>query len=190
MNGSWLVGGMENSFSRRKGIGVGVSQGPTKKREGDVMPSHGVIHTPSVSIETTPSISTRGNNVANLLDFMIELVLHKSYSWAFCSYMLKFDISLWASLLYTNHFACFLFHHLNWSIWNEMISKWTLTFRTHFAIRSRIGERRICQLALTMFAYKIYKVCNFQCKLWVTLKWSKSNNIIIIKNSCDCVPVA
>jgi len=58
------------------------------------MPSHGGIHTPSVSIETTPSISRRGNNVVNLLDFMIELVLHKSYSWAFCSYMLKFDISL------------------------------------------------------------------------------------------------
>ncbi|CAK9252811.1 unnamed protein product [Sphagnum jensenii] len=27
------------------------------------MPSHGVIHTPSFSIETTPSISTQGNNV-------------------------------------------------------------------------------------------------------------------------------
>jgi hypothetical protein len=85
---------MENSFSRCKGKGVGVSQGPTKKREGDVMPSHGVIHTPSFSIETTPSISTQGNNVVNPLDFMIELVLHKFFSWAFYSYMLKFDISL------------------------------------------------------------------------------------------------
>jgi len=68
------VGGMENSFSCRKGKGVGVSQGPTKKRKGDVRPIHGVIHTPSVSSETTPSISTQGNNVVNPLDFMIVLV--------------------------------------------------------------------------------------------------------------------
>jgi hypothetical protein len=74
---------MENSFSRRKGKGVDVSQGPTKKRKGDVIPIHGMINTPSVFGETTPSISTRGNNVVNPLDFMIELVLHKSFSWAF-----------------------------------------------------------------------------------------------------------
>jgi hypothetical protein len=74
---------MENSFSCRKGKGVGVSQGPTKKRKGDVMPIHGVIDTPSVSSETTPSSSTRGNNVVNPLDFMIELVLHKSSFGAF-----------------------------------------------------------------------------------------------------------
>jgi len=77
------VGGMENSYSHRKGKGVGVSQGPTKKGKGDVMPIHGVINTPSVSGETAPSSSTRGNNVVNSLDFMIELVLHKSFSWAF-----------------------------------------------------------------------------------------------------------
>ncbi|CAK9857087.1 unnamed protein product [Sphagnum jensenii] len=53
---------MANSFSHRKGKGVDVSQGPTKKREKDVIPIHGVINTPSVSGET-PSISTRGNNV-------------------------------------------------------------------------------------------------------------------------------
>ncbi len=185
MNGIWLVGGMENSFSRRKGKG-----GRTKKRKGDVIPIHGVINTPSVFGETTPSIYTGGNNMVNPLDFMIELVLHKSFSWAFWSYMLKFDISLWASLLYTNHFACFSFHHLNRSIWNEVISKQTLTFGIHFAITSRIGERKICQLALTMFTYRIYKVCNFQCRLWVTLKWSISNNIIIKEISCDCVPLA
>jgi hypothetical protein len=39
---------------------------------------------------------------------MIELVLHNSFSLVFRSYMLKFDISLWASLLNTNNFACFL----------------------------------------------------------------------------------
>jgi hypothetical protein len=84
---------MENLFSHHKGKGVDVSQGPTKQRKGDVMPIHGVINTPSVSGETTP-ISGQGNNVVNPLAFMIELVLHKSFSWAFQRYMLKFDISL------------------------------------------------------------------------------------------------
>jgi len=72
------VGGMENSISHCKGKGVGVSQGPTKKRKGNVMPIHGVINTASVCSGTTP-ISTQGNDVVNLLDFMIELVLHKSF---------------------------------------------------------------------------------------------------------------
>ncbi len=88
------MGGMENSFSQREGKGVDVSQGPTKKRKGDVMPIHGVIDTPLVSGETAPSISRQGNNVVNPLAFMIELVLHKSFSWAFEKYLLKFDISL------------------------------------------------------------------------------------------------
>jgi hypothetical protein len=39
---------------------------------------------------------------------MIQLVLHNSFSWVFRSSMLKFDISLWTSLLNTNNFACFL----------------------------------------------------------------------------------
>ncbi len=75
--------GMENSFSCRKRKGVDVSRRQTKKGKGDVIPIHGVINTPSVSGETTPSISTRGNNMVNHLDVMIELVLHKSFSWAF-----------------------------------------------------------------------------------------------------------
>ncbi len=74
---------MENSFSCHKRKGVDVSQGRTKKGKGDVIPIHGVINTPSVSSETTPPISTRGNNMVNPLDFMNELVLHKSFSWAF-----------------------------------------------------------------------------------------------------------
>jgi hypothetical protein len=69
-------------------------KGQQKKRKGDVMPIHSVINTPSVSGETAPSISRQGNNVVNPLAFMIELVLHKSFSWAFQRYMLKFDISL------------------------------------------------------------------------------------------------
>jgi hypothetical protein len=85
---------MENSFSHRKGKGVDVSQVPPKKRKGYVMPVHDVINTPSVSGETAPSIPRQGNNVVNPLAFMIELVLHKSFSWGFQRYMLKFDISL------------------------------------------------------------------------------------------------
>jgi hypothetical protein len=53
---------MESSFSQREGKGVDVSQGPTKKRKGDVS-IHGVINTPSVSGETAPSISRQDNNV-------------------------------------------------------------------------------------------------------------------------------
>ncbi len=88
------MGGMENSFSHRQGKAVDVSQGPAKKRKGDVMPIHGVINTPLVFGETAHSISRQGNNVVNPLAFMIELILHKSFSWAFHRYMLKFDISL------------------------------------------------------------------------------------------------
>jgi hypothetical protein len=85
---------MGNSFSHREGKGVDVSQGPTKKGKGDVVPIHGVIDTPLVSGETAPSISRQGNNVVNPLAFMIELVLHKSFSWVFQRYMLEFGISL------------------------------------------------------------------------------------------------
>jgi hypothetical protein len=53
-----------------------------------------VNNTPLILGETTRSISTQGNNVVNLLDFMIELGFAQVFSWAFRSYMLKFDISL------------------------------------------------------------------------------------------------
>jgi len=107
MNGIWVVEGMENSFSPYKRKGVDVSQGPPKKRKGDVMRIHDVINTPPVLGENAPSSSRQGTHVVRPLDFMIELVLHNSFSWVFRSYMLKFDISLWASLLNTNNFACF-----------------------------------------------------------------------------------
>jgi hypothetical protein len=74
---------MENSFSHCKGKGVDASQEPPKKRKRYVTPIHGGINTPSVFGETTPSISRQGNNVVNPLAFMMELVLHKSFSWAF-----------------------------------------------------------------------------------------------------------
>jgi hypothetical protein len=117
--------------------------------------------------------------VVRPLDFIIELVLHKSFSWVFWSYMLKFDLvyefPCWIPII----LLVFLLHHLNQPIWNEVISKQTLTFGIQFAITSKIGERKICQSTLTMFIYRICKDCNFQCRLWVTPKWFKSNNIII-----------
>jgi len=43
--------GMGNSFSHYKRKGVDVSQGPPKKRKGDVMWIHDVINTPPVLAE-------------------------------------------------------------------------------------------------------------------------------------------
>jgi len=86
VNGIRVVEGMGNF--KRKGV-----DGPPKEREGDVM-IHGVINTPLVLGENAPSSSRQGTHVVRPLDFMIELVLHNSFSWVFQSYMLKFDISL------------------------------------------------------------------------------------------------
>jgi len=88
------VKGMGNSFSHYKRKGVDVSQGPPKKRKGDVMQIHDVINTPLVLGENAPTSSRQSIHVVCPLDFMIELVLHNSFSWVFRSYMLKFDISL------------------------------------------------------------------------------------------------
>jgi hypothetical protein len=88
------VEGMGNSFSHYKSKGVDVPQRPPKKSKGDVMQIHDVINTPPVLGENAPSSSRQGAHVVRPLDFMIELVLHNSFSWVFQSYMLKFDISL------------------------------------------------------------------------------------------------
>ncbi len=172
MNGIWVVARMGNSLSlcKRKDD---VSQGPPKKRKGDIMQIHGVINTPPVLGENAPSSSRQGTHVVRPLHFMIEPVLHNSFSWVFWSYMLKLDINLWASLSNSIILFVFLLHHLN-----QLISKQTLTFGIHFAT-SKIGERKICQLALIMFIHRNCKDCNFQRRLWVTPKWFKSNNIII-----------
>jgi hypothetical protein len=74
---------MENSFSPHKRKDVAVSQGPPKKRKGDVMRIHGVINTPPVLGENAPSSSRQGTHVVRPLDFIIELVLHKSFSCVF-----------------------------------------------------------------------------------------------------------
>jgi hypothetical protein len=55
----------------------------------------------------TPSSSRQGTHVVRRLDFMIELVLHNSFSWAFQINMFKFDVSLGASLLSINIFLSF-----------------------------------------------------------------------------------
>jgi len=77
------VGGMENSFSRLKRKDVDVSQGPPKKRKGDVMRIHGVSNTAPVLGENAVSSSRQGTHVVRPLDFMIELVLHNFFSWVF-----------------------------------------------------------------------------------------------------------
>jgi hypothetical protein len=77
------VEGMGNLFSHSKRKGVDVSQGPPKKRKGDVMRIHDVINTPQVLGENAPSSSRQGTHVVRPLDFMIELVLHNSFSWVF-----------------------------------------------------------------------------------------------------------
>ncbi len=71
--------GMGNSCSHCKRKGV---DGPPKER-GDVMQIHGVINTPLVLGENAPSSSRQGIDVVCPLDFMIELVLHNSFSWVF-----------------------------------------------------------------------------------------------------------
>jgi hypothetical protein len=83
MNGNWVVEGMGNSFSHYKRKGVDVSQGPPKKRKGDVMRINDVINTPLILGENAPSSSRQGTHVVRPLDFMIELVLHNSFSWVF-----------------------------------------------------------------------------------------------------------
>ncbi len=80
MNGIWVVGGMENSFSHRKRKDVDVSQGPPQKRKGDVMQIHGVINTPPILGENAPSSSRQGTHVVRPLDFTIELDLHNAFS--------------------------------------------------------------------------------------------------------------
>ncbi len=74
--------GMGNSCSHCKRKGV---DGPPKERQGDVMQIHGVINTHPVLGENAPSSSRQGTHVVRPLDFMIELVLHNSFSWVFRS---------------------------------------------------------------------------------------------------------
>jgi len=75
------VEGMGISFSHHKRKDVDVSRGPPKQRKGDVMGIPSVINTPPIVGENAPSSSEPGTHVVRPLDFMIELVLHNSFSW-------------------------------------------------------------------------------------------------------------
>jgi len=44
---------------------------------------HGVINPPPVLGENAPSSSRQATHVVHLLDFMIESILHDSFSWVF-----------------------------------------------------------------------------------------------------------
>jgi hypothetical protein len=77
------VEGMGNLFSCCKRKGVDVSQGPPKIEKEDVMRIHDVINTPPVLGQNAPSSSRQSTHVVRPLDFMIEHVLHNSFSWVF-----------------------------------------------------------------------------------------------------------
>jgi hypothetical protein len=108
----------------------------------------------------------------NLFCTTLFLGFSKATCW---NLILVYELPWWIPII----LLAFSLHYLNQPIWNEVISKQTFTFGIHFAMTNKIGERKICQLALTLFIYKICKDCNYQCRLWVTPKWFKSNNIII-----------
>jgi hypothetical protein len=74
---------MANLLSHCERKDVDVSQGPPKKRKGDVVRIDHVINTPPVLGENAPSSSRQGTHVVCPLDFIIQLVLHNSFSWVF-----------------------------------------------------------------------------------------------------------
>jgi hypothetical protein len=82
---------MRNSYGL-KGKGVDLSQGPPKTKR-DVVQIPAVIETPLVPLESAPSSSGCHSNVVLLLNLMMSF-LCIVFSWAFPSYMLKFDFSL------------------------------------------------------------------------------------------------
>ncbi len=135
---------MENSFSHLKRKDVDVSQGPPQKRKRNVKQIPGVINTPPVASENACSSSRQDTHVVRPLDLMIELVLHNSFSLVFWSFILKFDISLWASLLSTNKFACFFvgsFKSTNMK-WSDIRTNFYIW--DSFYLTNKIGERKIC----------------------------------------------
>jgi hypothetical protein len=81
---------MENSYGL-KGKGVDLSQGPPKGKR-DVVRIPAVIETPLVPAENAPSSSGCHTDVVLLLDLIMSF-LCTVFSWAFPSYMLKFDFS-------------------------------------------------------------------------------------------------
>jgi hypothetical protein len=88
---------MENSYSLKR-KGVDFSKGPPKTKR-DVVRIPAVIETPSVPTENAPSSSRWHSNVVLLLNLMMNF-LCTVFSWAFPSYMLKFDYSLFFYILF------------------------------------------------------------------------------------------
>jgi hypothetical protein len=71
---------------------VDLSEGPPNKKR-DVVLIDAAIETPLVPSENAPSSSAWHSNVMLLLDLIMSF-LCTVFSWAFPSYMLKFDFSL------------------------------------------------------------------------------------------------
>jgi hypothetical protein len=72
--------------------GVHLSQRPPKRKR-DVVRTPAVIDTPLVPAENAPSSSGWHSDVVLLLELIMSF-LCTVFSWAFPSYMLKFDFSL------------------------------------------------------------------------------------------------
>ncbi len=93
-----------------KGKGVDLSQGPPKRKR-DVVRIPAGIETPLVPPENAPSSSGWHSNVVLLLDLMMSF-LCTVFSWAFPSYMLKFDFSLFFKILFgCGQFSFDLYNH-------------------------------------------------------------------------------
>jgi hypothetical protein len=82
---------MEYSYGLKRKA-VDLSQGPPKRKR-DIVPTPAAIETPLVPAENAPSSSGWHSNVVLLLDLIMSF-LCTVFSWAFPSYMLKFDFSL------------------------------------------------------------------------------------------------
>jgi hypothetical protein len=81
-----------------EGKGVDLSQGPPERKSNVVRIPAG-IETPLVRAENAPSSSGCHSHVLLLLDLVMSF-LCTVFSWAFPSYMLKFDFSLLFKILF------------------------------------------------------------------------------------------
>jgi hypothetical protein len=88
---------MGNSYCLKR-KGVDLSQG-LPKRKRDVVQIPALIEAPLVPPENTPSSSGCHSNLVLLLDLIMSF-LCTVFSWAFPSYMLKFDFSLLFFILF------------------------------------------------------------------------------------------
>jgi hypothetical protein len=78
--------------------GVDLSQRPPKRKR-DVVRTPAVIDTPLVPAENAPSSSGWHSDMVLLLELIMSF-LCTVFSWAFPSYMLKFDFSLLLFILF------------------------------------------------------------------------------------------